>query len=144
MRKRHMTAVLMLVALLGVTGCATTSSLVEDKDKGTTQVYQVSTTQAWTIAKAVMRWEDLTVVEEHPSRGYLVARTGKEWVPWTTMTIAWVESVDKRRTKVTVVAKRRAGMKAGGSETTFHKHFAQAVGIVRAGKIIPAEAPAQN
>ncbi len=132
-----------LLALGWVAGCATTADLVKTKDEGTSQVYNVNRAQAWQIAKAVFRWEGSDAIEEHRAEGYLVARRGKDWAPWTALTVAWVEGVDRKHTKVTVVTKRRMRVNVAttSSETNFHKRFAQAVGIVRAGKLLPPGPP---
>jgi hypothetical protein len=51
--------------------------------------------------------------------------------------------VDKNNTKVTVVTKRRIATNIATTltETTFHRRFAQAVAIVKAGKPLPATPP---
>ena len=56
---------------------------------------------------------------------------------------AWVEQVNKESTKVTVVTKRRIATNIATTltETTFHKRFAQAVDIVKAGKPLPSAPP---
>ncbi|MGH7474249.1 MAG: hypothetical protein ACREJW_09920, partial [Candidatus Methylomirabilales bacterium] len=107
-----------------------------------TQVYQVSSSQAWEITKTVFRWHDSDAIEEHQREGYILATNGKKWVPWSSMMVAWVDRVDRNKTKVTVVTKRRIGdVGTGSSEATFHKHFAEAVKIVKAGKALPPERP---
>lgn len=141
MLKRNMIVFAMLVVLLGVTGCATPANMVETKDRGTSRVYHVSQTQAWKIAKTVFHWQDFDVIEEYRRKGYMVGRNGKEWSPLTALTIAWVDRVDRKHTKVTVITKRRMGVKSGASETTFHKNFAQAVRMVKKGKLLPPVPP---
>ena len=131
----------MLVALLGVTGCATPANMVETKDQGLSQVYHVSPRQAWKIAKTVFHWEAFDLIEEHRKKGYMIGRNGNEWVPWTALTIAWVDRIDRKHTKVTILTKRRAGFKSGASETTFHQRFAQAVRMVKKGRLLPPNPP---
>ncbi len=139
--KRKLTVAGTFMVFLGVIGCATTVKMVETKQQGLSQVYHVSTSQAWKIATTVLEWENIDVVEENRSKGYLVAQSGKEWAPWSTMTVVWVDRVDRKHTKVTVFTKRRMGVKDRTSETTFQEHFAQAVQIVRAGKFLPPVPP---
>lgn len=141
MDKRKTIVVALLVLFLGVTGCATPAHMVETKNQGTSQVYHVSPNQAWKIAKTVFRWEAFDVIEEEPGKGYIVGRSGNEWVPWTTLTIAWVDRIDRTHTKITVLTKRRAGFKSGASETSFHQRFAQAVRMVKKGKLLPPVPP---
>lgn len=141
MGKRKTVVVALLLVLLGVTGCATPRNMVETKDQGTSQVYHVSPNQAWKIAKTVFHWEAFDVIEEERGKGYMVGRSGNEWVPWTALTIAWLDRVDRTHTKVTVVTKRRAGFKSGASETSFHQRFAEAVHMVKKGKLLPPVPP---
>lgn len=142
MRKPRLTVFTLFVALVWVSGCASTAGVVNAKDDGTSQVYQVSSAQAWDIAKRVFRWQGSDAIEEHQSEGYIAASSGKKWVPWGSMMVAWVDRVDRNKTKVTVVTKRRIGdVGTNSSETTFHKHFAEAVKIVKAGKPLPPEPP---
>jgi hypothetical protein len=56
---------------------------------------------------------------------------------------AWVERTGQGQTKVTVVTKRRVATNLATTltETTFHKRFAQAVEIVKAGKPLPLTPP---
>ena len=142
MKKARWTVFSLLVVFAGVTGCATTEGVVKSKEDGATQVYQVSSSQAWEITKTVFRWHDSDAIEEHQREGYILATNGKKWVPWSSMMVAWVDRVDRNKTKVTVVTKRRIGdVGTGSSEATFHMHFAVAVKIVKAGKALPPERP---
>lgn len=143
MTRLRMRALALLVALVWVTGCATTANVVRAKDDGTSKIYRVSSTRAWKIAKTVLRWEGSEAVEEHRAEGYLLARSGKKWVPWGALMVTWVERIDRRHTKVTVVTKRRVGMDIAttSSEARFHKRFAQAVKIVKKGRSLPPEPP---
>jgi hypothetical protein len=133
--------VAMFVVVLGVTGCATPANMVQTKDQGRSQVYPVNSTQAWKIAKTVFHWEAFEVIEEQRGKGYLVGRSGNEYAPWAALTIAWVDRVDPKHTKVTVLTKRRVGGKSETSETTFHERFAQALQMVKRGKLLPPVPP---
>ena len=141
--KASTTLVPVAVALLWLTACATTTNVVKAKDDGTAKTYRVGRAQAWEITKTVFRWQESDYVEEHQSERYILAHDGKDWMPWGTLMVAWVDPVDKKRTKVTVVTKRRAGKEVAtsSSENTFHEYFARAVEMVKAGKTLPAEAP---
>jgi len=142
MQKAKLTVFSLLVVFAGVTGCASTAGVVTAKEDGSSQVYQVNSSQAWEITKTVFRWHDSDAIEEHQREGYILATNGKKWVPWASMMVAWVDRVDRNKTKVTVVTKRRIGdVGTGSSEATFHKHFAEAVKIVKAGKTLPPERP---
>ncbi len=142
MQKAKLTVFSLLVVFAGVTGCASTAGVVTAKEDGSSQVYQVNSSQAWEITKTVFRWHDSDAIEEHQREGYILATNGKKWVPWASMMVAWVDRVDRNKTKVTVVTKRRIGdVGTGSSEATFHKHFAEALKIVKAGKALPPERP---
>lgn len=64
-------------------------------------------------------------------------------VSWGAVMGAWIDPVDQNNTKVTVVTKRRLSMNVATTltETTFHKRFAEAVEIVKAGKSLPVAPP---
>ncbi len=142
MQQAKLTVFSLLVVFAGVMGCASTAGVVTAKEDGTSQVYQVNSSQAWEITKTVFRWHDSDAIEEHQREGYILATNGKKWVPWASMMVAWVDRVDRNKTKVTVVTKRRVGdVGTGSSEATFHKHFAEALKIVKAGKALPPERP---
>jgi len=141
---RQRATVLAYVALLvWVVGCSTTADVLKAKDQGTSQVYAVNADQAWNIARTVFRWEGADAIEEHRDKGYMLTSSGRDLVSEGTVMGAWVDSVDKNNTKVTVVTKRRVSLNVATTltETTFHKRFAQAVAIVKAGKPLPSTPP---
>jgi hypothetical protein len=128
---------------MGVAGCATMGDVVKDKSAGTSHIYLVTGDQAWDIAKAVFRWEGSDAIEEHRPEGYMLTSSGMTLVSYGAVMGAWIESVARAETKVTVVTKRRLAMNVATTltESTFHKRFAQAVDLVKAGKPLPAVAP---
>lgn len=134
--------VLFLAAFLG--GCATMGDVVRAKDEGTSKVYSVNADQAWEITKTVFRWEGSDAIEEHRSDGYMLTSSGMNMVSAGTVMGAWIEAVNKNKTNVTVVTKRRlaANIATTLTETTFHKRFAEAVEIIKSGKPLPAAPPA--
>lgn len=143
MNKSRMGVLALLVALVWMTGCVTRANVVNAKDEGTSQVYGVSRVRAWRIAKTVFRWEGSDALEEHRTRGILVVRSGEKWVPWGGLKVVWVERMDRKHTKVTVLSRRYIGIHVGMTltEARFHERFAQAVEIAKAGKALPAEPP---
>lgn len=141
-RKSMMFGILtVLMFVLG--GCATTGDIVRSKDQGTSQVYPVSADAAWDIAKTVFRWEGADAIEEHRDEGYMLTSSGMNMVSYGAVMGAWVDRVDKAKAKVTVVTKRRVAVNMATTltEETFHKRFAQAVKIVKAGKSLPVAPP---
>jgi hypothetical protein len=115
----------------------------EDGSEGTTKVYPVTIDQAWEISKTVFRWEGSDAIEEHKDQGYMLTSSGMNLVSWGAVMGAWIEPIDKKNTKVTVVTKRRVTMNIATTltETTYHKRFAQAVDIVKQGKPLPRNVP---
>jgi len=141
---RRRTKILTLVAsLMWVAGCATAADVLKAKDQGISQVYAVNADQAWNIARTVFRWEGADAIEEHRDEGYMLTSSGMNLVSSGAVMGAWVDPVDKNNSKVTVVTKRRIATNVATTltEMTFHKRFAQAVAIVKAGKPLPATPP---
>jgi len=141
---RRRTKILTLVAsLMWVAGCATAADVLKAKDQGTSQVYAVNADQAWNIARTVFRWEGADAIEEHRDEGYMLTSSGMNLVSSGAVMGAWVDPVDKNNSKVTVVTKRRIATNVATTltEMTFHKRFAQAVAIVKAGRPLPATPP---
>jgi hypothetical protein len=119
------------------------SDVVRSKGEGTVNVYPVNEEQAWDIARTVFRWEGTDAIEEHRKEGYMLTSSGMNLISYGTVMGAWVEPVDKDSTKVTVVTKRRIATNLATTltEATFHKRFAQAVDIIKAGKPLPMTPP---
>jgi len=130
-----------LLVVLG--GCATMSDVIKSKDEGTSKVYPVTSDQAWKIAMTVFRWEGCDAIEEHKDQGYMLTSSGINLVSYGAVMGAWIEPVDDDNTKVTVVTKRRIATSLATTltEETFHKRFAEAVDIVKAGETLPAVPP---
>ena len=130
--------------ILGLlSGCATMSDVVQSKDQGTSQVYPVTFDQAWTIAMTVLRWEGADAIEEHKDQRYMLTSSGINLVSYGTVMGVWIDPMPDGQMKVTVVTKRRiqTNLATTLTETTFHKRFAQAVEMVKAGKPLPPKPP---
>ena len=145
MSKQRTTMVALLAALVLVAGCATMTDVLRAKaaGEGTTKVYPVSTDQAWKIAITVFRWEGADAIEQHRDEGYMLTSSGMNLVTAGAVMGAWVEPIDQDHTKVTVVTKRRlaTNLVTTLTETTYHRRFAEAVEIVKAGKPLPSLPP---
>jgi hypothetical protein len=115
------------------------------KDEGTSQIYSVDADQAWKIAMTVFRWEGSDAIEEHRAEGYMLTSSGPTVGTMGKVMGAWIGPVIEGQTKVTVVTKRRVATNLFTTltETTFHRRFAQAVKIVKAGKPLPLEPPGE-
>lgn len=143
---RYAAALLVAGLMIGLSGCSTMQDVVQAKNsgaEGTTETYPVSADQAWEIAKTVFRWEGADAIEEHRPENYMLTSSGMNLVSYGAVMGAWVEPVGPQSTKVTVVTKRRISVNIATTltEGTFHRRFAQAVGIVKKGQPLPAVAP---
>jgi len=145
MRQHTAIGCTLVMAVLGLAGCATLSDVVQEKDKGggTVQVYPVDSDQAWKIALTVFRWEGSDAIEEHRDQGYMLTSSGMNFVSAGAVMGAWVEPVGRDQTKVTVVTKRRMATNIATTltEATFQKRFGQAVALVKAGQPLPMRPP---
>jgi hypothetical protein len=145
MRQHTAIGCTLVMAVLGLAGCATLNDVVQEKNQGggTAQVYPVDTDQAWKIAMTVFRWEGSDAIEEHRDQGYMLTSSGTNFVSAGAVMGAWVEPAGRSQTKVTVVTKRRMATNLATTltETTFHKRFGQAVTLVKAGQPLPARPP---
>jgi hypothetical protein len=127
-------------------GCSTLNDVVRVKEagtEGTTNIYPVTTDQAWDISKTVFRWEGSDAIEEHKDQGYMLTSSGMNMISWGAVMGAWIEPAGKDSSKVTVVTKRRISINVATTltEGTYHKRFAQAVDIVKKGQPLPRIAP---
>lgn len=143
---RILAAIFFLSFVVLLNGCATMNDVVRVKEagtEGTTAVYPVTADQAWEISKTVFRWEGSDAIEEHRDQGYMLTSSGMNMVSWGAVMGAWIESVDKDNTKVTVVTKRRITINVATTltEGTYHRRFAQAVEIVKKGQPLPRNVP---
>jgi len=145
MRQHTALGYTLVMAVLGLAGCATLNDVVQEKNQGggTMQVYPVDTDQAWKIAMTVFRWEGSDAIEEHRDQGYMLTSSGMNFVSAGAVMGAWVEPAGRSQTKVTVVTKRRMATNLATTltETTFHKRFGQAVALVKAGQPLPVRPP---
>jgi hypothetical protein len=133
-----------LAVLAWMMGCVTTmNDVIRAKNDGTSEVYPVTSDQAWKISKAVFHWEGARAIEEHKAEGYMVTSTSMNWKYAAGVMAAWVEPVDKDNTRVTVVIKRKRATDISMTlpESIFHDRFAQAVDIVKSGKPLPIASP---
>jgi hypothetical protein len=73
----------------------------------------------------------------------MLTSSGINLVTWGAVMGAWIDPIDKNNTQVTVVTKRRISVNVATTltETTFHKRFAQAVDIIKAGNSLPVTPP---
>jgi len=137
MIERGMRILILCLVFTFIVGCMTMSDVVKSKQDGMTNAYSVSADQAWEIAKTTFHWGSADAVEEHRKENYLAASSGAN------VMVAWIEPLDKKIVRVTVVSKRRfpANPMSDLTERDFQNYFAQAVEMVNAGKPLPSSPP---
>jgi hypothetical protein len=146
MFKKIITAIFVAMAFISLSGCASLNDVVRAKETGTegiTKTYAVTPDQAWEIAKTVFRWEGSDAIEEHKNEGYMLTSSGLNGYSYGAVMGAWIKPVNKDSTEVTVITKRRikTDLFTTLTEETYHKRFAQAVGITKGGNPLPRVAP---
>jgi len=137
MIERGMRILMLCLTFTFMVGCMTMSDVIKSKQNGMTNAYSISADQAWEIAKTVFHWGSADAVEEHRKENYLAASSGAN------VMVAWIEPLDKKIVRVTVVSKRRfpANPTSDLTERDFQNYFAQAVEMVNSGKPLPSSPP---
>ena len=137
MIKRGIRIFILCLVSTSIVGCMTMSDVIKSKQDGMTNAYSISLDQAWEIAKTVFHWGNVDAVEEHRKENYLAASSG------ASVMVAWIEPLDKKIVRVTVVSKRRfpANPTTDLTERDFQNYFAQAVEMVNSGKPLPSSRP---
>jgi hypothetical protein len=135
-----------LILPVVLSGCSTMADVVGHKDEGTTRGYELSSDQAWELAKIVFRTEGADAIEEHRDEGYMLTSSGSNFYSKGAVMGAWVEPDGGSRINVTVLTKRRVktNLFTTMTEGTFHRRFAQGVRIVTSGHPLPAMLPDSN
>jgi hypothetical protein len=139
MKTTYMTTRLLVLLIAGsVTGCTTMLDVILEKNAGggTVQMYPVSQEQAWDISKSVFHSECGNPIEEHRDQGYMLTSGTANGLTAGTVMGAWLEPAGAGQTRVTVITRRRAKIDPVTSltESTYHKRFAEAVELLKAGK----------
>ena len=67
------------------------ADVVGHKDEGTTRGYELSSDQAWELAKIVFRTEGADAIEEHRDEGYMLTSSGSNFYSKGAVMGAWVE-----------------------------------------------------
>ena len=137
MIERGTRILVLFVGLTLIVGCSSMSSVLKSKQDGMINVYSITPDQAWEIAKTVFHWANADAVEEHRKEGYVAASSGAN------VMVAWIEPLDKKIVRVTVVSTRRfpANPLSDLSEKEFHNYFAQAEEMMTSGKPLPSSPP---
>jgi hypothetical protein len=126
-----------------LSACSTMADVVDHKHEGTAMVYELTSDQAWELAKVVLRTEGADAIEEHRDQGYMLTSSGSNFYSRGAVMGAWVEPYSGNRMVVTVLTKRRVktNLFTTLTEGTFHRRFAQGVRIVNSGSPLPTMLP---
>lgn len=137
MIERRMRILMVFLMFTFIVGCMTMSDVIKSKQNGMINVYSINADQAWEVARIVFRWGGADAVEEHRKENYLAASSGGN------VMVAWIEPMDKKIIRVTVLSKRRfpANPFSDLSEKDFHNYFAQGVEMMTSGKPLPSSPP---
>ncbi len=112
--------------------------------QGIVREYDITQEAAWEIAKTIFRWEESGRIEEQRSKGYMVSSVGANAVSSGTVIGVWIEAGQQPQTsKITVLTQRRF-LSSGAlavNEMRMHQRFAQALGLIKQGKVLPKTAP---
>jgi hypothetical protein len=102
MKLRLAVVIFGVVFTLVLSGCATMSDVIADKEagEGTTKTYSVVTDKGWEIAIKVLRWEGAETIEEHKDEYYMLTTIGANLISAGSVVGVWVES-GARKSKVT-------------------------------------------
>ena len=119
------------------------SDVLASKDEGTAEVYPVTKEQAWDISVAILRWSGTDAIEFHERQGYMLTSKGINLVTWGSMIGVWVEPIDEKNTKVTIVTKRKMAthIATGFTEKSFQYKFHKTVNLIKSGQPLPIEEP---
>ncbi len=135
----------LFICILAVPSCSTLNTVIKAKQngEGTTEVYDVSYDDAWTLAKKSYRWAGSDAIEEYKEEGYMLTSKGQNLVSSGSVMGTWIEDLGNGKTEVTVVSKRRiqTQLATGLTETKYHKYFAKGVEIMKSGEKLPLTAP---
>jgi hypothetical protein len=135
-----------LCALVAM-GCQGMADVFVEKEKGggDSRQYAITEDQAWVISRHVLRWEGAEAVEERRDEGYMTCTFGINLVSYGSLAGVWIEKSGEEAAKVTVVCKRRMATDFATvmTEGTFHRWFAKAVDMLKAGKTLPKTRPTE-
>ena len=81
------------------------SDVLKSKDVCSVQVCPFNADQSWEIAMTVLRWGGCETIEEHHSSGYRFTTVGENFVSKGSHVGAWVEPINAKNTKITIVTK---------------------------------------
>jgi hypothetical protein len=137
MIERRMRIPVLFLVLTFIAGCMTMGDVIKSKKNGMINVYPINNDQAWEIARTVFHWGNADAVEEHRKENYLAASSGAN------VMVAWIEPMEKKIIRVTVVSVRRfpANPSTDLTERNFHNYFAQAVEMMNSGQPLPSSPP---
>ena len=117
--------------------CATKQDVLIAKLRGRAdgRIYSVTFDQAWSISETIFRLEPTDAIEEHRSDGYILTSQNAGGLSAGTYMGVFIEPAERAgESKVTFIARRKTPTQAypALNDATFHKKFAELVGLIRA------------
>jgi len=139
-----------LAALMMAGGCVNKQKLADEVirarksgKEGVARVYSIPINEACAVSNAVFRWEQVDDVEDHSEEHFMIASSGMRMVACGTVMGVWMEAVDPKTTRITVLTRNRGDCWPFSRLTPdhFYSKFDQGLGIIRSGRALPVAAP---
>lgn len=128
-----------LVCAVLSSGCTSLMSEVvaakAQGNEGVTVEYPITESQAWDIAKTVLREAGAQAIEEHRAEAYMLTSSPNTLGVSGALVGVWISKGGASTTAVTVISKRqiKSALLVAPTETKLHSQFAQAVAQLRKG-----------
>jgi hypothetical protein len=139
------TRLLSLSLALAAVGCAGERQDVlsaHEAQKGEVRVFDVSMAQAWTAARAALRWNHAETIEEHRKEGYMLATAGISAWSWGASMGVWLEPANAQGTQVRAIVSRKLATNVfGQSEDMLLEDIGKAIAIEKQGRPLPDADP---
>lgn len=126
-----------LVCAVFSSGCTSMMSEVvaakENGSEGLTVEYPVTESQAWEIAKTVLREAGAQAIEEHRDQAYMLTTSPNTLGVSGALVGVWIRQGGGSTTAVTVISKRqiKSALFVAPTESKLQDRFVQAVGQLR-------------
>jgi hypothetical protein len=139
-----------LAALMMAGGCVNKQKLADEVirarnsgKEGVARVYSIPINEACAVTSAVFRWEQVDDVEDHCKEHFMIASSGMRMVACGTVMGVWMEAVDPKTTRITVLTRNRGDCWPFSQLTPdhFYSKFEQGLCVIRSGRALPVAAP---
>lgn len=97
---------LVLAGLLTVAGCSTPNSVAKMEGQGAKRSFNVGYDEVWTSVNAVVVMDNLQIVDEDKTTGFISARLGMGQTTFGDNIAIWIRPISANRTEVEVISRR--------------------------------------